>query len=72
VNWSEQETYEIDDAHCIRATDGALLVVAPEFDAETWVPISQVIEERSDVLAEGDSGSLFITLWFAKQIGLWT
>lgn len=49
-------------------TDKALLVIID--GQEHWIPRSQIVDSESDVLAVGDSGTLAITDWIAKQKGL--
>ncbi len=59
-----QRTVEI-DVTILRTTDAALLI---EHEGEEyWIPRSQVIEDESDALEEGDEGLLTITEWIAIQ-----
>ena len=61
------DSVAIDRVTCTKATDHALLCVID--GVEHWIPRSQVFDE-SDVLEEGDTGSLVITEWIAQQKGL--
>ena len=51
----------------LRETDKALLVMITESKEEIWLPRSQVVEGE---IAVGDSGSLTITDWIAREKGL--
>lgn len=51
-----------------KATEKALLV---EVDGEeVWLPRSQIVEDESEALEEGDTGTLAITQWIAREKGL--
>lgn len=60
--------YEIEDAEIITNTDEAVLVRAPIFDEDQWIPFSQ-IHDDSEVYTRGDSGTLIINTWFAELKG---
>ena len=66
--FEEDETVEIEDV-CVKAeSDKAILVQFDDLD-EIWIPKSQ-LAERSEVKAEGDSGTLVISRWIAEQKGI--
>lgn len=60
--------YEIENARCIRETEKAILVEAPDFDEPTWIPQSQV-DDDSDVYKVGTSGTLIVSDWWAEKQG---
>lgn len=60
--------YRVENAICVRETEKAILVEAPDFDEPTWIPQSQVHED-SEVYKDGDEGVLMVSDWFAKQRG---
>jgi hypothetical protein len=69
---SEDETFEIEDAEVVRATDRAILVDSPLFDEPQWIPKSgKVIHDDSEVWDDTDDakgpGSLLIYRWFAEK-----
>jgi len=55
----------VDDAHCIRETDKALLVRFCD-GGQSWVPKSQVYDD-SEIYEDGDKGKLIISQWIAEQ-----
>lgn len=62
-----EDTASFDDVVCLRSTDKAILV---DIDGdEHWIPQSQVHED-SEVYRQGQTGTLVITQWIAKQRGL--
>jgi hypothetical protein len=60
-------TVSFDDVKCIRETPKALLVVIE--DDEMWVPKS-VVDDDSEVYAEGHEGTLVVHEWWAQKEGL--
>jgi hypothetical protein len=67
---STAETLDI-DVEVKRITEKAYLAVISRPGSkplETWIPKSQVKE--TDCLAPGDSGTMTITYWIAKEKGL--
>ncbi len=68
------EKFYIEDAEVIRATPDALLVSAPIFDNEEWIPKSAV-DDDSEVWDDTDDasgpGRLVVQLWLAAKRG-WT
>ena len=60
------ETFDLDDAWCIRASEKALLIAHASLREPCWVPLSQISEE-SEVAGIGDAGCLVVTEWFAEQ-----
>lgn len=61
------ETFEIDNVKCVAETDAAIQCL---IDGEVvWIPNSQVAE-NSEVLEEGDEGTLIITMWLARERSL--
>ena len=69
----DEEVFEIEDAVVVRATDKALLIDAPIFDEEQWVPKSQISND-SEVWTDnpkGNDGTLIVSMWIAEQKG-WT
>jgi hypothetical protein len=63
---AKDDTYEIENAKCIRATPKAILIQAKEFGEDTWIPQSQV-DDGSEVYQEGDEGTLVVKLWWAEK-----
>ena len=64
-----EDDYEMEDVTCIKATEKALLITSPDLgDDEEWVPLSQVSDD-SEVMDEGDEGTLIVTNWIAEQKG---
>lgn len=61
-------TYSIEDARCIRQTEKAILVDAPELDEPEWIPQSQV-DADSEVYKFMDEGVLIVSDWFAEKRG---
>lgn len=61
-------TFTIHDAECLRATDKAILVEAPDLDEDVWIPKSQ-IDDNSEVYDSGHTGVLIVNRWFAQQRG---
>lgn len=58
---------EIEGARAIKETELALLC---EIDGdEVWIPKSQIDEKDSEVLEEGDEGTVVVTNWWARQNG---
>jgi hypothetical protein len=55
------------DIEAIRQTDKALLCLIE--GEETWVPQSQ-IDDDSEVYAEGHTGTLIVTAWWARKQGI--
>jgi hypothetical protein len=62
-----REKVWIDDVHCLRSTESAVLCLIE--NEEIWIPQSQ-IDDESEVWEEGDSGTLVISQWIADQKGL--
>ena len=67
----EDEVFEISDAVALRETDKAILVEAPIFDEEQWVPKSQIHDDSEVWGAKRgrNVGSLIVTMWIAQQKG---
>jgi len=59
---------EIDDVEVIKETSDALLCIIN--DEEVWIPKSQIDSEESQILSDGDTGTLVITEWLATEKGL--
>jgi hypothetical protein len=66
---SSRASVDIDNVECTRETEKALLCTLFGLGEEYWIPKSQ-IRRGSHVRAEGDSGTLCITAWFAAQCGI--
>lgn len=62
------DEFEIDGVECIAETAKAILCVLDD-GTEMWVPKSQ-LEFISQVQERGDSGTLVISAWLARQEGL--
>lgn len=62
-----RETVWIKGVEALKETPKALLCLTPT--KEVWIPKSQITED-SEVLAEGDVGTLVITEWIAGEKGL--
>lgn len=62
-----EDTVEYEHMMVERETDAAILVIIDKRDI--WIPKSQ-IHETSEVRGDGDTGTLVITEWIAKQKGL--
>ena len=60
---------EFEGIECIAKTDAAILCRGGDLDKKTWFPESQLVN-TSEVIEEGDSGTLIITEWIAMQKGL--
>lgn len=58
----------LDNVTAKKATAKALLVEL-EGGRTIWVPQSQITDD-SEVYAEGDTGTLVVTAWFAEREGL--
>ena len=58
----------IDNAYCKAESEAAVLVTIEGEDF--WIPKSQ-LHDDSEVYRKGDSGTLIITKWIAKQKGIW-
>lgn len=64
---SDREAIEIDVEEVTVETDKAILIWT---DGEAfWIPKSQ-IDESSEVQGKGDSGTLLIPEWLAKEKGI--
>lgn len=61
------QTIELEDATIEAETDLALLCNID--DKKHWIPKS-VVQEDSEVLSEGDSGTIVLMRWFAEKEGL--
>ena len=61
-------SYIIEDAKIVKDTGKAILVNAPEFNEDVWIPQSQV-DDNSEIWKEGESGDLLVTDWFAEKQG---
>jgi len=66
----DNHPYDIEDAVCIRETEKAILIEAPQFDSAVWIPITQ-IHMDSEVTEKGDEGTLRVYMWLARERG-WT
>lgn len=65
----DEETFEVPEATVTAETEKAIRVRSRYLDdGEAWVPQSQVSDE-SEVWAKGDTGTLVVTTWFARQRG---
>lgn len=62
------EPHNLGAARCKSETSAAILVHVDELGEALWVPKSQVHDD-SEVYAEGHSGDLVVTEWFARQKG---
>lgn len=62
------ETEEFAGVEAKKGTDKAVLCAIPEH-GEQWIPRSQIAEE-SEVQDEGDTGTLVVSAWIAKEKGL--
>jgi hypothetical protein len=58
------DTEEFESVKCTKETPKALLVSID--GKEHWVPKS-VVDDGSEVLAEGDEGKLVLANWFAER-----
>lgn len=65
---------EVEGVTCVHATDKALKVrfFGPGSDdpRERWVPRASVVEDESEVLDEGDEGSLVLWACMAEEKGM--
>jgi hypothetical protein len=62
-----EQTVEFEDVTVEGETDLALLCTID--DKKHWIPKS-VMHEDSEVLSEGDTGTIVIMRWFAEKEGL--
>lgn len=63
------ELFDAPFARCVRATEKAILVTAPDLgEGEHWLPQSAV-DDDSEVYQAGDEGRLVIAAWFARKQG---
>ena len=63
----DSETVEIEDVTVTAETELALLCLID--DKQHWIPKS-VVDEESEVSAEGDTGTIVLLRWFAEKAGL--
>lgn len=63
----ETEYEEFEDVTCERTTAKAILV--SKGDLSHWIPMS-VIGPESEVMAEGDTGTLIVARWFVEKEGI--
>ena len=61
-------TVRIEDREVIRDTGKAILVRIGD-EHEKWIP-SSVVDDDSEIWAEGDKGDLVVKAWFAEREGL--
>lgn len=67
---SRRDPVEFDDCECIRETEMAILVRMYDRDEEErWFPKS-VVHDDSEVINDGDCGTLVVYEWFAEKEGL--
>lgn len=59
--------WDIDDVRATKETDAALFIESDE-TGKVWIPKSQ-ISSNSEVLHEGDEGTLCVTGWLAEERG---
>ena len=59
-----REKVRIDDVEILRATDKAVLCQIE--DQQVWIPQSQ-IDDDSEIWKEGDTGTLIVSDWIAKE-----
>lgn len=66
----KSRVYRIEDAEGIRDSNSgkALLVSAPDFLEDEWIPHSQ-IHNDSEVYKPGTTGVLIVSDWFAEKKG---
>lgn len=72
MGWNEDadEDYEIEGAVCVGHTDKALLIRAPEFSGDTWIPKSVVTEDSEVYGPSFDAagpGTLIVKGWYAEK-----
>lgn len=68
-----KEPQLVENVVCIRESAAALLIRVPAASGdkiEIWIPKSQIDYDESEVLAQGDVGSLVIPKWLADEKGL--
>lgn len=65
VGNKSDEWFDVDNSECKAETQKALCVVLPD-GREEWFPKSQVSPE-SEVLSDGDRGTLSVSEWIAKE-----
>lgn len=65
---SGDEPFELEDVTCILETAKAIQCESDDFEA-AWFPKSCVLDE-SQVQKEGDTGTLVIKTWVARDRGL--
>jgi len=63
----QNEPVEVEVTEVIAQTDKAILCVIE--GEHVWIPTSQ-IKDESEVCEDGDSGTLVIPRWLAKEKGL--
>jgi hypothetical protein len=64
------EPVELEDVTCILETDKAIQCESDDFET-MWFPKSQICDE-SEVQKDGDTGTLVIKAWLARDRGLST
>jgi hypothetical protein len=67
--FKNSESYTIDWAKCIKATERAILVEIAEEAEPIWIPRSQILYD-AETWDEDDENELVITEWIAEQKGL--
>ena len=63
----DSETVEIEDVTVTAETELALLCLID--DKQHWIPKS-VVDEDSEVSADGETGTIVLLRWFAEKAGL--
>lgn len=59
----------LEDCEALKETEKALLVYINLMNEDHWIPHDHIAQEESEVLREGDEGTLVITDWIAEKIG---
>lgn len=58
----------IANVECVRATEKGLLVRIGGTNRQEWLPKSQLHPTQSEVLKQGDKGTLVVASWWAKKL----
>lgn len=61
---------EIEDVLCTKKSDTGLALLCVIDNEEVWIPVSQINLEESEVTDEGDDGTLVVSEWFARKLGV--
>lgn len=63
--------YLVHNCTAIAETEQAILVEGdfPNSTEKSWIPKSQIVQEKSEILSKEDEGTLVVSEWFARKQG---